>query len=378
MNKSLFNIFIIAMLAILVSGCRESYEPPEIKTDYKFLVVEGIINTGANAETSITLSRSRTLNDTTTFLPETGAQVAIESANGNTFPLEEQANGKYISPILNLNSNIRYRLKIITSDQQQYASEFVSSNIAPPIDSITWQQDSSVTVFVNTHDPANNTRYYQWEYVETWEYDSRLESAWGVKNGLAYPIDPSEQVHTCWISAHSTDIVTGTSIRLSQDVISRQPVAMIPSGSDKISKRYSILVRQYGLTKEAYDYWHLIQKNTQQLGTLFDAQPTQLNGNIHNLGNSTEPVIGFISAGITQEKRLFISNNEIHDWVNTDQLPGCMIISIPQDPNNTLAYTYPDPDYTVYYFVTGGIVLAKKFCLDCTLSGGSTVKPSFW
>src|SRR3712207_6958843 len=28
---------------------------------------------------------------------------------------------------------------------------------------------SGVTIFVNTHNPENNTRYYRWEFDETWE-----------------------------------------------------------------------------------------------------------------------------------------------------------------------------------------------------------------
>jgi hypothetical protein len=379
MNNSILKIYLVFLLIGMLSGnCKESYEPPAIKTDYHFLVVEGIINTGTSAQTTIVLSRSRTLNDTTTFSPETGANVYIESEAGGLYQLQEQANGSYTSSVVNLNSNIKYRLRITTTDQQQYQSDYAASNIAPPIDSLTWKQDKDVTVYVHTHDPANQTHYYQWEYIETWEYDSKLESAWGVKNGLAYPIDPAEQVHTCWIDDHSTDIITGSSIRLSEDVISQQPVAVVPQGSEKISKRYSILVRQYALSQEAYDYWSLIQKNSQQLGTLFDAQPTQLTGNLHNISNANEPVIGYISAGITQEKRLFITKFEVEDWVNTETGPDCYIKSIAQNPNNFLIYDYPDPTYTVYYFVTGGIILAKKVCLDCRTKGGSTVKPFFW
>jgi hypothetical protein len=42
--------------------------------------------------------------------------------------------------------------------------------------------------------------------------------------------------------------------------------------------RYSINVRQYGLTKEAYNYWQIIQKSSQQSGSIFDPQPAQVIG----------------------------------------------------------------------------------------------------
>jgi hypothetical protein len=42
-------------------------------------------------------------------------------------------------------------------------------------------------------------------------------------------------------------------------------------------------VYQYALTKDQYDYWTELKKNSEQLGTLFDAQPSQLNSNIHSM-----------------------------------------------------------------------------------------------
>jgi hypothetical protein len=45
----------------------------------------------------------------------------------------------------------------------------------PPIDSISWKRDEEgVRVFVNTHNPEGNTRYYRWEFEETWEIRSIL------------------------------------------------------------------------------------------------------------------------------------------------------------------------------------------------------------
>jgi hypothetical protein len=75
---------------------------------------------------------------------------------------------------------------------------------------------------------------------------------------------------------------------------------------------------------------------------------------------------------------MFIDKKELSNWHPVSPVVECYIKTIPQDPNNFLAYNYPDPSYLIYYFVTGGIVIAKTQCIDCTEAGGRNVKPGFW
>jgi hypothetical protein len=112
--------------------------------------------------------------------------------------------------------------------------------------------------------------------------------------------------------------VIASSAKLSSDVIFQAPVTTILSTNEKISVRYSILLRQYALTKEAYEFWENIRKNTEQLGSIFDAQPSQLQGNIHCISNPTEPVIGFVTITNIQRKRIFIDNSQLPlEWYPT-------------------------------------------------------------
>jgi hypothetical protein len=41
-------------------------------------------------------------------------------------------------------------------------------------------------------------------------------------------------------------------------------------------------------------------------------------GNIHSLSNSSEPVIGYISASTIPEKRIFIDHSSLTDWKEFD------------------------------------------------------------
>lgn len=368
-------IFLLVLLA-----CRQPYEPPPIKADYNFLVVEGVINTTPNSSTTILLSRTRNLADTFLTSPERFAQIEIESGSGNLYNLMEGEPGIYTSNQLTLNPNQTYRLHIWVGNDQ-FISDFVTVKNTPPIDSITWKRDDGVTLYANTHDPQNNTRYYRWDFIETWQYRSVYETDMGVQNGMIYFRDSTNQIYNCWRSMNSTEILLASSVRLSQDVIDKMPLQIIPEKSEKLSVRYSMLLKQYALTEEAYKYWEILQKNTQKLGTLFDAQPSQLVSNIYNTTNPSEPVIGYISACNVQEKRIFIRNFEVFPWEGSFSSPACGAQKqIGVNPSNYLIYTHSDTTYSPYFFCCGGggLVLARNECLDCRRRGGSTQKPSFW
>ncbi|MGZ5134000.1 MAG: DUF4249 domain-containing protein [Flavitalea sp.] len=359
-------------------SCRKPYEPSVIKANNKFLVFEGVINIGVNAVTSISLSRTRNLYDTLPFDPELFARATIETEGGPSYNLQEQGKGIYSSGALNLASSARYRVKIITSDGNQYLSDFVSVKLTPALDSITWKQDvDGVDIFLDTHDPQNNTTYYRWEYLETWEYHAFYDTNLGFKNGQLYFKDSSELVHKCWSNARSTEILIGTSAKLEEDVISLQPITFIPRHNEKISERYSILINQFALTREAFEHWQILEKNKRQRGTIFDIQPAQLSENIHCLTNPDEPVIGWVSASSIQEKRIFIRNSEVAPWGRGATGVACDVFIVPitdaalylNDPNNAPAYSVTG----------GGLAISRPRCVDCRLNGdGQPVKPLFW
>ena len=358
--------------------CRKPYEPSVIKANNKFLVFDGIINTGTNAATTIILSRTRSLYDSAQFDPELSVKATIETERGPVYPLQEQGKGVYVSPNLTLSAAQKYRISIRTADGNQYVSEYVPVKQTPSIDSISWVQDTEgARIFVSTHDPENKSRYYRWEYLETWEYHSFIDSYLGFKNGQVYFLDSSELRGRCWSNAASTEILLGSSIKLSEDIITNAPITSVARNDEKMIQKYSILIKQYALTQEAFEHWQILEKNKKQRGTLFEGQPAQLTTNIQCVTNPTEPVIGFVSASSVKEMRLFIRNSEVAPWGRGPTGVACDVLLInPADAAIHLA----DPNNAPGYFVTGGgLAIAKRRCVDCTLNGdGVPVRPSFW
>src|SRR4051812_12074364 len=227
MKKSLIIFAIIYVAISFWTGCREEYQPAGINGNNDYLVVEGIINPDS---TTIFLSRTRNLNDTVSFVPESNATVTIEGERAGSFVLQRKGNGIYAIGRISVNVNDNYRLKIIARSKL-YQSDFVTVKKAPPIDSLPWKQETDVAVYLNAHDPSNNTRYYRWEYEETWQHESFYDSHLGYVNGQIVFLDSSQLVHVCWSTVGSSEILLGNSSQLSSDKIENMPIVLIRSGS---------------------------------------------------------------------------------------------------------------------------------------------------
>lgn len=382
---------IICIIGILLAfnGCKEKYDSPLVSPSTGYLVVEGTINVG-NVITEIVLKRTVKL-DNPSIVYETGAIVSVLGNDNSIYPLNESGSGHYKGVNFNLNNTKKYKLHIQTRDRKIYESDFVDLRITPTIDSISKQYNSSgLGIFVNTHDPSGITKYYQWDYTETWQYNSpyrqlmvyqQFNSGNGIKYYLAY-FDPvllnfNSAIYTCWPSENSARILTGSTVTLSDNKI-YLPLTFISRGSVKLGLKYSIITRQYSLSEGRYNYLQKMKKNTEGTGSVFDAQPSELVGNIHCTTNATEPVIGYIDICNVQEKRIFINNTELADWNYT---APCIKTEVPNNIDSItsmhdqflpidIAKQSPFGGILSYYFST-------NTCVDCTLSG-TNIKPSFW
>jgi len=386
------NYIFYSFLLICLFSCKTPYSPTPISTVSNYLVVEGAIN--ISDSTYIQLSRTVSLSSKSTTKAELNAIVTIESNTGNSYSLAALGGGKYAAPPLNLNSANQYRLHIKTANGSQYLSDFEETKVTPAIDTLTWQaKDDGLEIYVSTHDPKNATRYYRWDYTEAWEFHPSFYSGY-ISNGLQIvPRTPAQQIWDCFTGDVSSNITLASSLQLSQDVINQQLVSIVPQSAEKISVKYSIQVKQYALTKAAYDYWTLLKKNTEQLGSIFDAQPSASIGNIHCVNNPSEPVIGYISTGTVTKNRIFVSNSQLPHWYTQAFYPSCgtdtawASDSKPPRLTEDKGVNYKSGAYQglglipVMPFGTGpvpdGYTVSEPYCVDCTLRGSKT-PPSFW
>jgi hypothetical protein len=283
---------------------------------------------------------------------------------------------------LNLNPAIRYRIYIQTSNNKEYASDYVNLKTTPSIDSVTWTvENDGIQIYVTTHDPENNTRYYRWNAEETWQYVSAFYSSYMYKNKQMLGRYGDDLIFTCWQSDQTKEIYLGSSARLTNDVIYRQPITFTPVGSGKLMEKYSILVKQYALSQQGYEYWQILEKNTESTGSIFDAQPSELQGNIRCLTNPQEPVIGFVDASSVQQKRIFIVGRFLPFRTPNIGYEFCQLDTVPNTPTD-LEITFASNFFLpINPIGSAGIVAytySFKHCVDCREKGGTNIKPDFW
>ena len=384
-------LFLIIFFSIFFFTCREEYVSPVSSPNTGYLVVEGGINSGPG-NTTIKLSRTTPLAEGRKNI-ETGATVTVLDENGNSFPLlESSVHGDYVANGLNLNPTLKYKLRIV-ANQKEYLSDYVAVNVNPPIDTISWSRASDgVHIFANTHDPQNKAKYFQWDYIATWEFHSEYIPS--LKYDLNDPyfvvyFDPinwwrdDSSLYKCWQTDTSRYIILGSTVKYAVDSISN-PLTVIEPASWKLSVLYSINVRQYTYTKDGYEFLQKMKKNSEQLGSVFDAQPSELQGNIHCTSNPNEVVIGYVSSCDIREKRAYIN---LPGW---NYKSDCYLLAENNDTafiriNNY--YANGIPHILPVYFLTlslpppNGFILtftaADKFCVDCRLRGTSS-KPAYW
>jgi len=372
----------IVIIVVIFNSCRKPLDIKTTTSNSNILVVEGLINIGADS-TKIKLSRTVIIGNKTTANPEGNAIVTIENAQATVATLKEITKGTYASPGLNLDKTKQYRVRIKTSTNKTYLSDLTEAKVTPPIDSVGYTiNNSGMLIYANTHDATNNSRYYLYTFTEAWKFHSDYFSGY-ITNGTALiGRTPGQIVYYCFSSDASTTIVLNSTAALAQDIAYQAPITSIDFSSEKLQMRYSIMVTQTALTKEAYAFWDNLKKNTENLGSIFDAQPSEISGNIHNTADASEPVIGYISAATTQSKRIFIDNTGLPSKFVAKSPFTCMIdtakIKDGGVQNNLI------PIYTTLYTLAPfglssieGYTYSNKSCSDCTIRG-TLKQPSFW
>ena len=128
-----------------------------------------------------------------------------------------------------------------------------------------------------------------------------------------------------------------------------------------------------------------MKNNTEDLGSIFDAQPSLLKGNIHNIADANETVVGYLSVGTTQTKRIFIDRANLPPTWRTLNSQACELdtafyndpLTRFNDVKLTLINIIPPGFLAVDSIGTLGYSRTTRTCGDCTLRGVNK-QPAFW
>lgn len=365
----------LSFLLLIISSCISNYVP-NISDYEEQLVVEGLITDQPGINT-IKISNSDQLWERQFPKPFTGCIVSISDDIGNTHSLKETApKGTYITDPSTFRGVVgrTYTLHIKTTTESKnfnYQSQPVKMIPVPPVDSIYYEKKvfrpsnvpvDGCNIYLITHDPSNNCKFYRWEYLETWEIHLLFDF-------------PNK---VCWVSNKSKEIKIKNASLLPEASISRLPVITIQDPIDRLSVKYSILIKQFSLNEDEYFYWERLKNIIDQTGGLYDVFPSTIPNNIYCVEDPYKEVLGYFCVSAVSTKRLFIKNN--FSGANTlynKCFSDTIFTSRPdllEEINSGVAWIVEDNSKKVPPSV---IVTYDRDCVDCR-TRGTNIKPDYW
>jgi hypothetical protein len=240
---------------------------------------------------------------------------------------------------------------------------------APPIDTLYYEKieieelhrplKEGCRVFIDSHDPDNKCKFYRWDFTETWMFQ------------LPYRVTN----RTCWISDNSSIINVKNTSMLSEDIVSKYPLYYISPATDRLSKKYSILLNQYSINEDEFNYWQRLKNVNEEVGSLYDITPSYVPGNVTCIEDPFQNTLGYFSVSAKSSKRFYIADNFTGLVDLYSECPSDTV----GNPNSVKGLN--KTVWVIDTLQTGGfplyILTTNKSCADCT-TRGTKIKPSWW
>ncbi|MGO3182899.1 MAG: DUF4249 domain-containing protein [Aequorivita sp.] len=397
--KKLFTLPLLFSILLFQGSCTEPYEIETV--DYEsVLVVESTI-TDVMKPQVVKLSRTSTL-ENSEVLVESDATVYVSSNDGTVYYFNWNSElGYYVSDeAFSAQPNTSYSLKINTADGKNYTSSPV---VLPPVVEMDEvyaerinqpnQSKDGVQVLVNTTDPTGNSKYFRYEYEETYKIvapnptDYYTEIAnYNPSNGTYDVIlTPREPEKICYSTELSTGISQASTTEFDENKVFRFPVRYLSKNDSKIQTRYSLLVKQYVQSVEAFTFYKTIKDLGSIQSLLSQGQPGYVAGNMVSEGDPEEKVLGFFEASSMSSKRIYF-NYEDFGLERPPYFVDCEVLKLDYYKSSPLNYNerealYNYITYDGYQVLSASTTLIFRIvqpeCSVCT-SFSSNVKPDFW
>ena len=399
MKKFSFLLFIALLL-----GCTEPYLLQT--SDFEeALVVEATL-TNEFKKQQIKLSKTYRLEASgPEFISD--AEIFVEDDMGNIYNFIE-GNQVYESENeFQAIADRKHKLTIKTGGKT-YTSTQETLTKVNPIQSVEVTDETingvrGAEIKVNAFDPTNSSKYYRYEFEETYKIIAPKTSQYigtvapSPGNQLILTQRSSEEIRTCYSTEKSNEILLQTTSNSSEDRIN-YTVRFIPVTNPIIMHRYSILVKQYIQNLAAFTYYSTLKKLSGNQSILSQNQPGFFSGNIKCDSNINEKVIGFFDVSSISSERIFFNFVDIFpNTILPDYFFDCYETCLEQDPfkcpgSYDFCFIYPNtpcqgnlvrnilnatPQSALYFSGPNPINLVPPPCGDCT-TFSSNVVPPFW
>lgn len=388
-NRFIKHLALLFSLATITGSCIDEYTLPEteaVKYEAE-IVIDGRILAGE--ESIFHLSYTTPLNNTEEETDILNAQVYIIGQNGYRseaaeFDIEDDC---YVIDTRALENNTQYAVEV-TVDNDTYQSKFQPLLTSPEIDEVTWREnESSVSIYVTTQAEKTDSRHFMWSFEEDWEFHAEVdmrgnENIKPVYKQAHYPdlTETNNPYLFCWMHDVSRHILLHSSSNLSENLVKNIKLHEISIEDIRISYIYSILVKQWSLSDEAYNYYATLKQYTEDSEGLFSPILSELQGNIQCISNPDKRAYGCVLASSVTTKRIFIYEKDFEHMRSLYSNPYCTWMGEDMKPwGNGPVESWLSPWVIMRDIKTMNETLYLWSCVDCRHTPGATKKrPDFW
>lgn len=240
------------------------------------------------------------------FTPIQDAQVLIIDDDGNETQLHEdlRAAGNYLTDD-EFKGEIgrKYKVQVQIEDGQAYESSWEELKPVTAINDLSitpYEQRSiengievvekGIDAFVTFDDPADIDNYYRWRWFGTYEVQFSLDDK-----------------GPCWITEPDIDLINILEDGFQDGMtIERTAASVKIKNRTNAQNKYILTVQQLSLTRRAYEFYELLNKQREQQGTIFDETPAPVRGNLNAVNDPDELVLGYFHASSIKTSRISI------------------------------------------------------------------------
>ena len=379
------------LLFIILFSCTEPYLLQTSNFE-EAIVIEATITNELKTQ-QIKLSKTYRLEENGPEFIE-NANVSIEDDLGNIYnfvesdeiyesqnPFQAIAGRKYKLTIVTGGKTYTSTQEILTTENQIQSVEVFDKTI----DNIRGAE-----IVVKSFDPTNTSKYYRYEYEETYKIIApKWVASKATFNGPELVLVPNDKdIITCYSTKKNTTILLNSTVAFNEDR-ANYVIRFISDQNYIISHRYSILVKQYIENLAAYNYYKTLKKISESGSILSPTQPGILLGNISPTNGSNDKIVGYFDVTSVSTERIYFNYADLFPF---EPLPpyytDCKEFCYAPYPFNPEPCTHDgnyaldlDLDKITYYVGSGApgtfIFWVNAPCGDCT-TFSSNIKPPFW
>lgn len=365
-------LILIILILFGLNACIDPYNS-NFGQDSKVLVVEGLLTNDIQNPDTIKIQYSIYFNEYIYKKPIAGTQASIVSSTGQeTKLISVGTEGGFLPPPnFRINSAEKYILKFSLGDGQNYQSTPQQILPTPAIDKVYdgfnptsklsndgKNVSSNNEVFIDFQDKAGEKNYYMWRYTHYEKLDYcitcdpntlyKVPFQSCVKNQFSYQRNPSYDYQClggCFAIFKSTRPNILSDVASDGRLIKGKMVAQIPYYARTACL---VVVQQMSISPEIYGLNKLLESQSSTTGSLADTPAATIIGNIKNLSNSEERIVGYFGLADVKTNRYWMTRENasgqvayILGHVPDEETPPPPPASVPQAPCKQGKYRTP-------------------------------------